>query len=63
MIFENLSAEKEGNEPPYIVSENQYFIKFYLKNDTDLDTEFYLLKNTKLYDIKILKLAHFSKRF
>ena len=61
MIIENLSAEKEGVEPLYIMSENQLFTKFYLKNDTDLDPYFYLLKNTKLYNIKITKIETISK--
>jgi hypothetical protein len=56
-----LFAEKEGVELLYIISENQLFTKFYLKNDTDLDTEFHLLKHTKLYDIKVTKIERISK--
>jgi len=54
---------RERVEPLYIISKNQLFTIFYLKNDTELDSYFYLLKHTKLYDINILKTGKLSKEF
>ena len=55
--------EREVFETLYILSENPWFTKFYLKSDTDLDPKFHLLKTLNCILQTWLKLNLFQSDF